>query len=222
MNLISKKCVPCEGGTPPFTAEQIATYMPQVPGWELVDGKKIVKTFKLADFLGALAFVNAVGKVAEADGHHPDIAINYSRVTLTLWTHAIGGLSENDFIVAVKIDAIKLDDKYISIDDFAKMNIKMGKIITAERIEGADKLLKLTVDLGEGTPRTICSGIAQYYQPEELPGKMVPVLANLAPRKMRGLESNGMILFGIDESTGGHVPVILNPGKEVPPGSPVQ
>lgn len=132
-------------------------------------------------------------------------------------------------------------DSKITIDDFAKVQIKMGKILAAERIEGSDKLLKLSVDLGEGTPRTICSGIAQYYSPEDMIGKMVPVITNLAPRKMRGVESNGMVMFAIDETpvsassdidavTGlpseasaklGHIPVMLNPVKEVPPGSPV-
>ncbi len=119
----------------------------------------------------------------------------------------------------------------ISIDDFAKVEIKMGKVLTAERIEGSDKLLKLSIDLGEGTPRTICSGIAQFYTPEEMVGKMVPVITNLAPRKMRGIESNGMVLFAIDETVvvapdevlakSGHVPVMLNPHKDLPPGSPV-
>jgi methionyl-tRNA synthetase len=122
-------------------------------------------------------------------------------------------------------------DPKITIDDFAKVQIKMGKILAAERIEGSDKLLKLSVDLGEAAPRTICSGIAQYYSPEDMIGKMVPVITNLAPRKMRGIESNGMVLFGIDEtvipgvdgaeSKPGHVPVMLNSVKEVPPGSPV-
>jgi len=110
---------------------------------------------------------------------------------------------------------------HITIDDFAKVEIKMGKILTAERIEGSDKLLKLSIDLGEGSPRTICSGIAQYYQPEEVIGKMVPVITNLAPRKMRGVESNGMVIMAVNEEQGGHVPVLLSPLKEVPPGSPV-
>lgn len=109
----------------------------------------------------------------------------------------------------------------ISIDDFAKVQIKMGKILTAERIEGSDKLLKLSINLGEAIPRTICSGIAQHYQPEEMIGKMVPVITNLAPRMMRGVESNGMVLFGINETDGGHAPVMLNPHKDLPPGSPV-
>lgn len=120
--------------------------------------------------------------------------------------------------------------KQVVIDDFSKIQIKMGKVLSAERIEGSDKLLKLSIDVGEPTPRTICSGVAQYYQPEEVIGKMVPVIVNLAPRKMRGIESNGMVLFAIDEtavavegaeSKPGHVPVMLNPFKEVPPGSPV-
>ncbi len=119
---------------------------------------------------------------------------------------------------------------YITIDDFAKVQIKMGKILAAERVEGSDKLLKLSIDVGESAPRTICSGVAQYYQPEEVIGKMVPVITNLAPRKMRGVESNGMVMFAIDETLvavegaepkPGHIPVMLNPVKEVPPGSPV-
>ncbi len=113
-------------------------------------------------------------------------------------------------------------DSKITIDDFTKVQIKMGKILKAEPIIGADKLLKLEIDLGEGSPRTICSGIAQFYKPEELVGKMVPVLANLAPRKLKGIESNGMVLFGIDETGGGHAPIMLNPHKDLPPGSPVQ
>ncbi|MDO8601944.1 MAG: alpha/beta fold hydrolase [bacterium] len=110
----------------------------------------------------------------------------------------------------------------MSIDDFAKMEIRMGKILKAEPIIGADKLLKLEIDLGEGSPRTICSGIAQFYKTEELIGKLVPVVTNLAPRKIRGVESNGMVLFGIDETGGGHAPIMLNPVKDLPPGSPVQ
>lgn len=112
-------------------------------------------------------------------------------------------------------------DSKISIDDFTKVEIKIGKIVTAERIEGSDKLLKFSIDLGEPAPRIICSGVAQFYTPEQAIGKMVPVIVNLAPRKMRGVESNGMVLFAIDETNGGHAPIMLNPDKEVPPGSPV-
>jgi methionine--tRNA ligase beta chain len=113
----------------------------------------------------------------------------------------------------------------IAIDDLAKIEIKMGTILTAEKVEGADKLLKFSVDLG-GEVRTIVSGVAQHYAPESMLGRQVPVVTNLAPRKMKGVESNGMILYAIDETiTNGsalHKPVMLNPEKSVPNGSPVQ
>lgn len=81
----------------------------------------------------------------------------------------------------------------ISIEDFAKVEMRVGQIKTAERIMGADKLLKLTVDIGTEI-RQICAGIAQYYEPEKLIGRKVAVVVNLAPRKLRGVESNGMII----------------------------
>ncbi len=83
---------------------------------------------------------------------------------------------------------------YITIDDFAKVELRVGQILTAERIPKADKLLRFTIDLGEAEPRQILAGIAQYYEPEKLIGRKVIVVSNLAPRKMRGLESQGMIL----------------------------
>jgi methionyl-tRNA synthetase len=86
------------------------------------------------------------------------------------------------------------EPSYITIDDFAKVELRVGQILTAERIPKADKLLKFTIDLGEAAPRQILAGIAQYYEPEKLVGRKVIVVANLAPRKMRGLESQGMIL----------------------------
>lgn len=220
MDLLKKKCVPCEGGAPPLAAAAVAALLPNVSGWENIENKKIKKEFKFADFKQAIAFVDRMAVLAESEGHHPDIEIYYNKLIVTLWTHAVGGLSENDFIMAAKIDALPLVSVYISIDDFAKVHIKMGKVLSAERIEGSDKLLKLSVDLGEAESRIICSGVAQYYQPEEMIGKMVPVIANLAPRKMRGTESNGMVLFAIDERDGGHKPVLLNPLQELPPGSP--
>jgi methionyl-tRNA synthetase len=81
----------------------------------------------------------------------------------------------------------------IGIEDFAKVEMRVGQIQTAERIAGADKLLKLTVDIGTEV-RQICAGIAQYYEPEKLVGRKVAVVTNLAPRKLRGVESNGMIV----------------------------
>lgn len=83
---------------------------------------------------------------------------------------------------------------FATIDDFAKIEIKIGTILTVDYIEGADKLLRLTIDFGEGEPRQILSGIRKYYTPEELIGKQCPFVVNLAPRTMKGLTSYGMIL----------------------------
>jgi 4a-hydroxytetrahydrobiopterin dehydratase len=106
MDLAHKKCVPCEGGIDPFTREQAAPYLAVVPGWEL-DGRStsIHREYRFSDFKAALAFVNKVGAIAESEGHHPDIELGWGKVAITLSTHAIKGLSENDFIVAYKIDA---------------------------------------------------------------------------------------------------------------------
>jgi len=106
----------------------------------------------------------------------------------------------------------------ISYDDFAKLEIKIGKVISAENIPGADKLLKLVFDIG-GEERQILAGIAEFYpDPSVLVGKEMPVLLNLEPRKMRGEMSNGMILaIGSDDSI-----VLLKPESEVPPGSIVR
>ncbi|HLD62367.1 MAG TPA: methionine--tRNA ligase subunit beta [Candidatus Norongarragalinales archaeon] len=82
----------------------------------------------------------------------------------------------------------------VAYADFAKLDLRVAKILNAEKVEGADKLLKLTISLGEFGERTIAAGIAQYYTPEELVGKKIAVVANLEPKKLRGIESNGMLL----------------------------
>lgn len=105
----------------------------------------------------------------------------------------------------------------ITYDDFAKLEIKIGKIIAAEKIENADRLLKLEVDFGD-EKRQIVSGIAEWYKPEDLVGLQVPVLVNLEPHTFRGVESQGMILAaGTDEKA-----VLINPAEEVPVGSKVK
>ena len=104
IHLSDKKCIACEGGVPPFTKAQIAQYLPEVPGWELIGDKKIAKNYKFKDFAEAMGFVNKIAEIAESEGHHPDISISWNKVKLELTTHAIGGLSENDFIVAAKIN----------------------------------------------------------------------------------------------------------------------
>jgi len=109
----------------------------------------------------------------------------------------------------------------ITIEDFAKVQLKIGEIKTAERIEGATKLLKLTVDIGEETPRQILAGIAESYTPEDLPGRKIVVVANLAPRKLRGLESQGMLMAATDAE--GHA-VLLQPADSdaIQPGAQVK
>lgn len=105
-DLTRKHCVPCEGGVPKLTRAEAEALLKQISSWTLTaDATKIEKQFRFKDFREAMAFVNRVAAIANAEDHHPDILINYSRVTLTLWTHAIGGLSANDFIVAAKIEA---------------------------------------------------------------------------------------------------------------------
>lgn len=105
----------------------------------------------------------------------------------------------------------------IEFSDWEKLDIRMGTVTAAEKVQGADKLLKLTVDLG-AEARQIVSGIAFAYSPEDLVGKQMPVLANLAPRAFRGLESDGMILAASD----GPNPVLLHPDKPVPQGAKVK
>lgn len=112
MNLTKKKCIPCEDKSiKPMSRAATRDYVAAVPAWDLAkNAKKITREFLFSDFKTALKFVNAVGKIAEREGHHPDIAIHYNQVVLDLWTHSIGGLSENDFIVAAKIDAMAAAD----------------------------------------------------------------------------------------------------------------
>lgn len=106
MSLAERKCVPCEGGVMPLFRPRAEELLKEVPGWTLAaDGKSISREYQFPDFAHALAFVNRVGVVAETEGHHPDIDLRWGRVGVTLSTHSIGGLSENDFILAAKIDA---------------------------------------------------------------------------------------------------------------------
>jgi len=106
--LASKTCTPCRGGEPPLGADDAAGFMRRVPEWSLIeDGTRIERTFKFRNFAAALAFVNRVGSLAEEEGHHPDIAFGWGYARITLYTHKIGGLHENDFIMAAKIDRIE-------------------------------------------------------------------------------------------------------------------
>ncbi len=107
MDFTKKKCIPCEGGVKPLNRSKINEYLPAInPAWEVIADQSLKRLFKFPSFKEAISFVNKVADLAEQEGHHPDITINYRKVTLELTTHAIGGLSENDFIMAAKIEPL--------------------------------------------------------------------------------------------------------------------
>ena len=108
--LVSKHCVPCRGGMPPLGPAEIAPLLAQIKNWEVVEGRRIRKTYTFVDFARALAFVNKIGEIAEAEGHHPDLLLSWGKVGVELWTHKIDGLSESDFIMAAKIDRAFIDE----------------------------------------------------------------------------------------------------------------
>ena len=106
--LTSKRCQSCEGGVPPLPPDQVKEHLKAVPAWRLAgDGKRIRREWRAKDFVTALDFFRRVGELAEAEGHHPDLHLTgYRDVALEIWTHAVGGLTENDFILAAKIDQL--------------------------------------------------------------------------------------------------------------------
>lgn len=108
IDLVQKHCIPCEGGDPPLTDEKENELIKEVSDWLLLrDGThRLKKQFKFKNFKDSISFVNRVADIAENEGHHPDIYIFYNKVQLDLFTHAVGGLSENDFILAAKIDEL--------------------------------------------------------------------------------------------------------------------
>lgn len=105
MNLKDQTCIPCKGGMPPLTQEQAKIHLEQIPQWDLKENK-IERNFVFKNFKEAMIFVNKIADIAEKEGHHPDITISYNKVHISLTTHAIGGLSVNDFIIASKIDTL--------------------------------------------------------------------------------------------------------------------
>ena len=104
MDLVKKKCLPCDGKTPALAkAEVDVLIIKEIPLWTLREGH-LFRSFKFREFKEAMVFVNSLADLAEEEGHHPDICIHYNKVEVELWTHAIKGLSENDFIIAAKAD----------------------------------------------------------------------------------------------------------------------
>jgi 4a-hydroxytetrahydrobiopterin dehydratase len=105
-DLASKSCQPTKSGTPPLAGVQLNALAKDVPEWKVVNGHHIERAFKFPDFKSAIAFVNKVGDLAEEQNHHPDISLGWGKAEITTWTHSVDGLSENDFILAAKIDKL--------------------------------------------------------------------------------------------------------------------
>jgi 4a-hydroxytetrahydrobiopterin dehydratase len=106
--LRDRRCVACTGDMPRLDDAGVAALLAQVPGWRVVDGR-LTRRFTFPDFVTAIRFVNRLADTAEAENHHPDFAVHYARVDVTIWTHAVDGLTENDFILAAKLDALAGD-----------------------------------------------------------------------------------------------------------------
>ncbi len=105
MDLTSKKCIPCEGGIPPLTQEEIEVFRESIrDDWTVTENNRLRKEYFFVNYKHTIDFVNKVAALAEEEGHHPVMHVYYARVEIELWTHAINGLSENDFIMAAKID----------------------------------------------------------------------------------------------------------------------
>ena len=104
--LADKKCVPCRGGIPPLKGKELEALQAKVPAWTAANEHHLHRIFRFPDFKQALEFVNRVGQIAEDEGHHPDIALAWGKVEVTIWTHKIDGLTESDFILAAKIDRL--------------------------------------------------------------------------------------------------------------------
>jgi 4a-hydroxytetrahydrobiopterin dehydratase len=112
-DLRKKKCLPCEGGVPKLTPAEAESQLTRLTGWKLTQqGKRIRKEWTVRNFMAGMRFFNEVAELAESEGHHPDLHIvGYRNVAIEIWTHAIGGLSENDFILAAKIDQLPVEVK---------------------------------------------------------------------------------------------------------------
>jgi 4a-hydroxytetrahydrobiopterin dehydratase len=103
MSLAEGRCVPCEGGVPRLDAGRVNALMAEIPGWEAPEGHHLHRIFRFPDFKQGLDFVNRAGEIAEREGHHPDLLLAWGRVEVTIFTHSIDGLSENDFVLAAKL-----------------------------------------------------------------------------------------------------------------------
>jgi 4a-hydroxytetrahydrobiopterin dehydratase len=106
MELHERNCVPCKGGIPPMSPDEVAKLLANVEGWGAPRDRRLMKTFKFPDFKAALAFVDRVGAMAEQQNHHPDLQLAWGKVVVEVWTHKIDGLTESDFVFAAKCDQL--------------------------------------------------------------------------------------------------------------------
>jgi 4a-hydroxytetrahydrobiopterin dehydratase len=114
--LAEKSCVPCRGGVPPLAPGAAQALLVGVPGWRLEENAtRLSRSFAFRDFVAAMKFVNSVAELAERQAHHPDISIHWNKVELILWTHKIGGLHENDFILAAKVNRLLVEDPNLTM-----------------------------------------------------------------------------------------------------------
>jgi 4a-hydroxytetrahydrobiopterin dehydratase len=104
--LSEKTCVPCRGGIPPLSVPEQQELLTQVPDWQVIEGHHLLRDYRFKDFLEALRFTNEAGRIAEEQGHHPEIKVGWGHAEVTIWTHKIDGLTESDFVLAAKLDEI--------------------------------------------------------------------------------------------------------------------
>ncbi len=107
--LAARTCVACHGGMPALTPDEVAALLRQLDSWRVEENKKLVKTYRFADFVEAVGFVNAITPVVEEQGHHPVLTVRWGAARVSLWTHAIQALTDNDFIMAAKFDQLYRD-----------------------------------------------------------------------------------------------------------------
>ena len=107
--LAARTCVACHGGMPALTLDEVAALLAQLDGWRVDENKKLIKTYRFADFVEAVGFVDAITPVVEEQGHHPVLTVRWGAVRVSLWTHAIDALTDNDFIMAAKFDQLYRD-----------------------------------------------------------------------------------------------------------------
>jgi len=105
-SLADKTCVPCRGGVPPLGETEYAPLLAELNGWQVSEGRHLVRDFPFADFQSALDFANRAGRIAEEQGHHPEITVGWGHAKVEIWTHKIDGLTESDFVLAAKYDRL--------------------------------------------------------------------------------------------------------------------